>query len=78
MLSRFRPHVHTMIGFSILLICVDAFILLFRALGLPRGTAIYAGIVSFVVVAFLIARHLIKASDRPDIATTKTAHTEQP
>ncbi len=60
MFSRFRMYVPALIGFSILLLVVDVLVLLFRALGMARGTAVYAGIVVFVVIAFLIARHLIR------------------
>jgi len=52
----FRTHKHLLIGVALLILGVDACVLFFRVIGLPHDLAVYAGLLTFVLVASAIAR----------------------
>jgi len=54
-IKRIRTHTYTLIGGALLIIALDGCIALFRLLGLPKGTALYAGALSFSAFASITA-----------------------
>lgn len=60
MFSHFKQQTSTLIGAALLLLVADGFILIFRLAGLPRPTAVYAGLLAFTVSGSLLARHIFR------------------
>ncbi len=56
MLVKFRRHLPLIIGGSAVLIILDGIIAIYRAIGLDKGTAIYAGILTLGCVGWLLIR----------------------
>jgi len=51
-----RAQMPMLIGGSLLILAIDACVLLFRVIGLPRETALYAGLLTFVLLGTILAR----------------------
>ncbi len=57
MIRKIRGQVPLMIGASICLLGIDGIIFLFRLMGIPRDTAIYAGVLVSLFMVSLGIRH---------------------
>jgi len=57
LVRRLRAHMPTLIGAGLLSLPLDGLILLFRLIGLSRPTAVYTGLLAFVALGSLLARH---------------------
>jgi hypothetical protein len=60
MLLLFRQYIPFLIGCGALLLCLDVFTILYRALGLDKGTAIYAALITLLVVGYVLIRRYFK------------------
>ena len=58
--QRFRQHVPTLIGAALLVLLVDGFILVYRLMGLVRPIAVYAGLLTFVVLGSLLCQWIFR------------------
>ena len=56
MRQRLRPYMQTLAGGALLVLAMDGCIAVFRLIGLPRDSAIYAGLVTFALIATFVAR----------------------
>jgi membrane protein implicated in regulation of membrane protease activity len=54
MLHALRQYTPFLIGCGVLLLCFDVAILLYRALGLDKGTAIYAALLTVLSVGYVL------------------------
>ena len=58
LIHRIRQHMPTLIGAALLVLVVDGFILIYRLIGLSRAAAVYAGLLTFVLLGSLLARRI--------------------
>ena len=58
LIHHIRQHIPMVIGASLLLLVVDGFILIYRLSGLSRAAAVYAGLLTFVLLGSLLARRI--------------------
>ena len=63
--QRFRAQWPTLIGAALLLLILDVFILVYRLIGWPRPIAIYAGLLSFVILGWLFGRWIFRPCSLP-------------
>ena len=58
LIHRIRQHMVTLIGASLLVLVIDGFILIYRLIGLSRPVAVYAGLLTFVLLGSLLAQRI--------------------
>lgn len=73
MLYSLRRYIPFLIGSGVLLLGLDLLILLYRALGLDKGAAIYAALVTVSGVGYALIRRNFK-QDRVSAAHQPTEH----
>ena len=60
MFQHFRQQMPTLMGAALLTLVVDGLILIYRLMGLSRPTAVYAGLLTFVLFGSAVARRAFK------------------
>ena len=63
--QRFGVQWPTLIGAALLLLALDMFILVYRLIGWPRPFAIYAGLLTFVMLGWLLGRQFFRPCSLP-------------
>lgn len=66
LIKGIRTHAYTLIGGALLIIALDGCIAVFRLIGLPKGTALYAGALSFFAFATITARRYFNPRSKMD------------
>lgn len=61
MVQKIRRSTPTLIGGAVLLIVLDLLIAIYRMIGLDKAAAIYMAVLTFVGIAYLLARHHFKS-----------------
>jgi|GEM_PF-1152260 len=60
MFQHFRQQMPALMGAALLTLVVDGLILIYRLVGLSRPSAVYAGLLTFVLFGSAVARRVFK------------------
>jgi len=71
MFQHFRQQMPALMGAALLTLVVDGLILIYRLMGLSRPTAVYAGLLTFVLFGSVVARHVFKPHPLNDSGENK-------